>query len=330
MLPFPPDSLSMWLIVKICFSESDVSGANVKSGEAKSGSGQLCWTPESGDSLVTSAVTSCSEERMVMEENLRKGASVPNVSEENAGEDIDIDRVSCNSENSKSHRHRHRGMFFSFGLKSKPKSDTHSADAGQHRPKIKNIKKTLSSLFTPKSRTEGASSDSTTETSKKSSNLFKLPVMRNKSKSSDPCQRALPPVPPPRVDIPDPEDIQIHIDDGGRLSVSGHEHDEVTPQHSPSQSTPRSDSDLDNLDFAASIERVKDRGWYWGPLSGEAAEKILSGEPDGSFVVRDSSDHHYIFSLTFKLNGFVRHVRIEHDQGINDLLKSLMFTFFFF
>jgi len=30
---------------------------------------------------------------------------------------------------------------------------------------------------------------------------------------------------------------------------------------------------------------------------------------------RDSSDDHYIFSLTFKLNGFVRHVRIEHDQG---------------
>ena len=50
-------------------------------------------------------------------------------------------------------------------------------------------------------------------------------------------------------------------------------------------------------------------------MSGESAERILSGEPDGSFVVRDSSDHYYIFSLTFKLNGFVRHVRIEHDQG---------------
>ena len=301
------------MFVKTNISESDVSGANVKSGETKSGSGQLCWTPEGGDSLVTSAVTNCSEERMGAEESLRKGASVPNVSEEKTEEDIDIDRVSCNSENSKSHRHR--GIFFSFGLKSKTKSDTHSS--GQHRPKIKNIKKTLSSLFTPKSRAEGASSDSATDSAaKKSSNLFKLPAMRNKSKSSDPCQRALPPVPPPRVDIPDPEDIQIHIDDGGRLSVSGHEHDEVTPQHSPSQSTPRSESDLDNLDFAASIERVKDRGWYWGPLSGEAAEKILSGEPDGSFVVRDSSDHHYIFSLTFKLNGFVRHVRIEHDQGL--------------
>ncbi|XP_014242047.1 uncharacterized protein LOC106662458 [Cimex lectularius] len=69
------------------------------------------------------------------------------------------------------------------------------------------------------------------------------------------------------------------------------------------------------MDFASSIEKVKDYGWYWGPISGEAAEKILSNEPDGSFIVRDSSDHHYIFSLTFRLNGCVRHVRIEHDQG---------------
>lgn len=69
------------------------------------------------------------------------------------------------------------------------------------------------------------------------------------------------------------------------------------------------------VDFASSIEKVKDYGWYWGPISGETAEKILSNEPDGSFIVRDSSDDHYIFSLTFKLNGVVRHVRIEHDQG---------------
>ncbi|XP_004929963.2 uncharacterized protein LOC101741974 [Bombyx mori] len=68
------------------------------------------------------------------------------------------------------------------------------------------------------------------------------------------------------------------------------------------------------MDFAKSIQKVKDYGWYWGPLSVEAAEKILSNEPDGSFIVRDSSDDHYIFTLTFKLNG-LRHVRIEHDQG---------------
>lgn len=67
-------------------------------------------------------------------------------------------------------------------------------------------------------------------------------------------------------------------------------------------------------DFATSIQKVKDYGWYWGPISVETAEKILSNEPDGSFIVRDSSDDHYIFTLTFKLNG-MRHVRIEHDQG---------------
>lgn len=60
---------------------------------------------------------------------------------------------------------------------------------------------------------------------------------------------------------------------------------------------------------------MKQYGWYWGPISGEAAEKILSNEPDGSFIVRDSSDDHYIFSLSFRLNSCVRHVRIEHDQG---------------
>lgn len=76
-----------------------------------------------------------------------------------------------------------------------------------------------------------------------------------------------------------------------------------------------SSASASNLDFAASIDQVKNHGWYWGPLSGEAAEKILFSEPDGSFLVRDSSDDHYIFSLSFKLNGGVRHVRIEHDHG---------------
>ncbi|XP_022833004.1 uncharacterized protein LOC111360938 isoform X1 [Spodoptera litura] len=77
----------------------------------------------------------------------------------------------------------------------------------------------------------------------------------------------------------------------------------------------RSNNEEDTvMDFATSIQKVKDYGWYWGPISVEAAEKILSNEPDGSFIVRDSSDDHYIFTLTFKLNG-LRHVRIEHDQG---------------
>lgn len=69
------------------------------------------------------------------------------------------------------------------------------------------------------------------------------------------------------------------------------------------------------VDFASNLETIKQYGWYWGPISCQAAERILSNEPDGSFIVRDSSDDHYIFSLTFKLNNCVRHVRIEQDKG---------------
>lgn len=67
--------------------------------------------------------------------------------------------------------------------------------------------------------------------------------------------------------------------------------------------------------YSTFVSFIFQYGWYWGPISSEAAEKILSNEPDGSFIVRDSSDDHYIFSLTFKLNNCVRHVRIEQDQG---------------
>lgn len=91
---------------------------------------------------------------------------------------------------------------------------------------------------------------------------------------------------------------------------------EGEPESNTTQSGSGSERrDEEGCDFASIIEKVKDCGWYWGPISGEAAEKVLANEPDGSFIVRDSSDHHYIFSLTFKLNGFIRHVRIEHDQG---------------
>ncbi|XP_069692519.1 uncharacterized protein Socs16D isoform X2 [Periplaneta americana] len=107
-------------------------------------------------------------------------------------------------------------------------------------------------------------------------------------------KRALPPLPP-----------SVALPDGGEL--------DSTPLPSPEDEEDLGEEP--SMDFASSIEKVKDYGWYWGPISGEAAEKILSNEPDGSFIVRDSSDDHYIFSLTFKLNGCIRHVRIEHDQG---------------
>ncbi|XP_057341606.1 uncharacterized protein LOC130678432 [Microplitis mediator] len=122
-------------------------------------------------------------------------------------------------------------------------------------------------------------------------------------------KRALPPLPKTNG--------QINVEQGeDALTVIHTKIDSPTLTHHIS--TPREEElppEDTSMDFAASIEKVKDYGWYWGPMSGEAAEKILSNEPDGSFIVRDSSDDHYIFSLSFRLNSCVRHVRIEHDQG---------------
>ncbi|KAL0181445.1 hypothetical protein M9458_023851, partial [Cirrhinus mrigala] len=53
-------------------------------------------------------------------------------------------------------------------------------------------------------------------------------------------------------------------------------------------------------------------GWYWGPMNWEDAEMKLRGKPDGSFLVRDSSDPRYILSLSFRSQGVTHHTRMEH------------------
>uniref|UniRef100_A0ABD2WG99 Suppressor of cytokine signaling 7 n=1 Tax=Trichogramma kaykai TaxID=54128 RepID=A0ABD2WG99_9HYME len=134
-------------------------------------------------------------------------------------------------------------------------------------------------------------------------------------------KRALPPLPKNNGHANVSADLQAASTDASLVNVCSDSasHSPVNSIQGLGQDRQESDERVSNedtsMDFAASIEKVKDYGWYWGPISGEAAEKILSNEPDGSFIVRDSSDDHYIFSLSFKLNNCVRHVRIEHDQG---------------
>lgn len=67
--------------------------------------------------------------------------------------------------------------------------------------------------------------------------------------------------------------------------------------------------------FADTLSQLKDYGWYWGPMSFEEAENKLRNVPDGSFLVRDSSNDRYILSLTFRAEGRTRHTRIEYHKG---------------
>ena len=68
-------------------------------------------------------------------------------------------------------------------------------------------------------------------------------------------------------------------------------------------------------------------GWYWGAIGWEEAEKQLASESDGSFLLRDSSDDRYLFSLSFRAFSTTHHTRIEHYKGRLSLLLLLrLFT----
>ncbi|XP_041087503.1 suppressor of cytokine signaling 7-like isoform X2 [Polyodon spathula] len=71
----------------------------------------------------------------------------------------------------------------------------------------------------------------------------------------------------------------------------------------------------DSCSFAASLRELEKCGWYWGPMNWEDAEMKLKGKPDGSFLVRDSSDPRYILSLSFRSQAITHHTRMEHYRG---------------
>ncbi|XP_063041867.1 uncharacterized protein LOC134436525 isoform X2 [Engraulis encrasicolus] len=74
-------------------------------------------------------------------------------------------------------------------------------------------------------------------------------------------------------------------------------------------------SRADASNFATSLRELEKCGWYWGPMNWEDAEMKLKGKPDGSFLVRDSSDPRYILSLSFRSQGVTHHTRMEHYRG---------------
>ncbi|KZC04978.1 Suppressor of cytokine signaling 6 [Dufourea novaeangliae] len=68
--------------------------------------------------------------------------------------------------------------------------------------------------------------------------------------------------------------------------------------------------------------KLSNYGWYWGPISGTEADAKLISEPDGAFLVRDSSDDRHVLTLSFKSSGKLLHTRMEHSGGLFSLCNQ--------
>ena len=66
--------------------------------------------------------------------------------------------------------------------------------------------------------------------------------------------------------------------------------------------------------------------FYWGVMDRYEAERLLENKPEGSFLLRDSAQEEYLFSVSFRRYGRSLHARIDqchhtfsfdtHDSGV--------------
>ena len=62
------------------------------------------------------------------------------------------------------------------------------------------------------------------------------------------------------------------------------------------------------------VQALKQSGFYWGGITNQQAKALLKDTSVGSFLVRDSSDQRYLFTLTLKTSIGVTSVRIVMEK----------------
>nr|XP_046272066.1 suppressor of cytokine signaling 3a [Scatophagus argus] len=63
----------------------------------------------------------------------------------------------------------------------------------------------------------------------------------------------------------------------------------------------------------STLHKLQESGFYWGAITGKEANAMLASEPNGTFLIRDSSDNRHLFALSVKTASGTKNLRIQCD-----------------
>lgn len=62
------------------------------------------------------------------------------------------------------------------------------------------------------------------------------------------------------------------------------------------------------------VHKLQESGFYWSTVTGSQANLLLSTEPAGTFLIRDSSDNRHFFTLSVKTESGTKNLRIQCES----------------
>lgn len=101
----------------------------------------------------------------------------------------------------------------------------------------------------------------------------------------------------------------------GHANTQKHANKVDEPSHDNTKCQTATCTSGTELSLTRSIETLSHYSWYWGPINRYEAEDKLKGKPDGSFLVRDSSNEFHLYSVSFRSRGRTCHTRIRYEDG---------------
>ncbi|XP_030576446.1 suppressor of cytokine signaling 2 [Archocentrus centrarchus] len=71
----------------------------------------------------------------------------------------------------------------------------------------------------------------------------------------------------------------------------------------------------DESRVASAMKELRNTGWYWGSLTANEAKEILQDTSEGTFLLRDSSQRDYLFTISAMTSAGPTNLRIEFKHG---------------